>query len=558
MKKIRLVLALSCSMILGFKVYAAQFEVIELPVTELGNSTSPTDINSIGEVTVNLVTKYNPPIDISLLDFDALSAYLTDVESAKVGDFNDEDYAFLYSYIQSFAENQLYQQIAAQNAFIATESDSEELHGFDTFDSVTDDYSNSAYVSAQGINDFGYAVGFSHGGFYTVDYINDDIDDVTYVLNDFYVRGFAYIDGDTVDLPPPETTAGGLSYAYDINDSNQVVGFGTTELVSDEFAQSVEDCADDDARADVPEESCLRSLSVELSSSVSTISQSRGIIWQVDERGSVTDTYVLPMLIEPDSDDETIYSSTAVAINDYGVAVGESPAYYLDGTTITTAAAIYIDDEASTINEDEYVYSSTATAINNDNIVVGYASKLVNGSLVNKFFVHDVDADVTEYPDDFYTSANSYATGINDQNMIIGYGDSELTTSGSSRTGAFLYDYRNDIFNEINTLIECNSAYNIVEAHEINDDNIIVATATVTEASRNLSGEIIYDDYGAEVETTRYVAVKLEPISGGSIDNCDALEEEVERQGGSLFWLFLLAPIALLRFYPFKKLRLNI
>ncbi|MEP4889095.1 MAG: DUF3466 family protein [Aliiglaciecola sp.] len=557
MKKIRLVLALSCSMLVGFKVYAAQYQVIELPFTELGDSASPTDINSIGEVTVNLVNKYNPPIDISLLDFDALSIYLTDVESAKVGDFNDEDYAFLYSYIQSSAENQLFQQISAQNAYIATESDAEELHGFDIFDSETDDYTNSAYVSAQGINDFGYAVGYSHDGFYTLDYINADIDDITYVLNEFYVRGFAYIDGDTVALPPTETTAGGLSYAFDINDSNQVVGFGTTELVSDEFAQSVEDCADDDLRGDVPEESCLRSLSVELNTSVSTIAQRRGIIWQVDERGSVTDTYVLPMLIEPESDDETIYSSTAIAINDYGVAVGESPGYYFDTTTVTTSAAIYIDDEVSTINQDEEVYSSTATAINNDNIVVGYASKLVNGSLVNKFFVHDVDADVTEYPDDFYTSANSYATDINDQNMIIGYGDSEYTTSGISRTGAFLYDYRNDLFNEINTLIECNSAYNIVEAHSINDDNTIVATATVTEASRNLSGEIIYDDYGAEVETTHYVAVKLEPISGGSIDNCDALEAEVLRQGGSIYWLLLLTPVGLLRLYSIKKPKLN-
>ncbi|MBU2876819.1 DUF3466 family protein [Aliiglaciecola lipolytica] len=554
MKTIRLVLALSCSLLLGFKVYGAQYKVVELPVAELGENSSPTDINSIGEVTVNLVTKYNPPIDISLLDFDSLSSYLTDVESAKVGDFNDDDYAFLYSYIQSFAENQLYQQISTQNGFIATESDSQELHGFDSVDSSTDDYSNSTFVDLQGINDFGYAVGYGFDGFYTLDYINEDIDDVTYVLNDFYVRGFAYIDGDTVALPPPDTTAGGLSYAFDINDSNQVVGYGTTELVSDEFAQSVEDCADDEVRADVPEESCLRSLSIELNSSVTTISQRRGIIWQVDERGSVTDTYVLPMLIEPDSSDETVYSSTAVAINDYGVAVGESPDYYLDTTTLITSAAIYIDDEVTTINQDESVYSSSATAINNDNIVVGYASKLVQGSLVNKFFVHDVDADVTEYPDDFYTTANSYATDINNQNMIIGYGDSELTTSGTSRTGAFLYDYRNDLFNEINTLLECNSEYNIVEVHGINDDNTIVATATVTEASRNLSGEIIYDDYGAEIETTHYVAVKLEPISGGSIDNCDALEAEVERQGGSLFWLLIITPLAIIRLFRTKQL----
>ncbi|GAC13263.1 DUF3466 family protein [Aliiglaciecola lipolytica] len=555
MKKISLALVVSCSILFVSNSNAAQYKVVVLPVAALGDNSYPSDINSVGEITVNLINKYSPAIDIALLDFDTIADFLTDLESAKVGDFSDEDYATVYSYIQANAENQLFQQITSQNGFIATESDSEQVYGFDSIDSLTDEYTNSAYVNLRAINDFGYAVGVSYDGFYKVDYINQDIDEITYVVNDFYVRGFAAIDGESVPLPPPETSAGGLSDAYDINNSNQIVGYGTTELVSDTFAQSIEDCSDEESRADVPQESCLRSLSIQLNASASSLVQRRGIIWQVDERGNVTDTFVLPMLITPDSSDTTIYSSTAVAINDFGIAVGQSPDYYLDSTSLTTSAAIYNDDQVTTINEDELVYSSTATDINNDNIVVGNASKAVNGSILNKFFVHDMDADLTEYPDDFYTEGNSYATGINNQNMVVGYGDSELTTSGTSRTGAFLYDYRNDIFNQINTLIECNSQYNIVEAHAINDDNVIVATATVTEAVRNLSGEIVYDEYGAETTTTHYVAVQLEPISGGSIDNCDALEADVLRQGGSVFWLLVIVPVGLLRLISRDKSR---
>jgi hypothetical protein len=551
MKKTRLTAILSCAFITIPVAYCAQYQVVELPVTELGGDSYPTDINNVGEIPVNLYSQYNPVIDVNLIDFesDAIAFYLSNIENAKVGDFNTYDHQILYDYIMANTESQFFQQIASLNSYLTTESNSTLLHGFDTLDPLTGEYRNSATTTVRGINEFGYTVGLSYDGFYTLSYTTEDVVELTYVLNDFYSRGFAQIDGKVLALPPPEATAGGFSDAYDINALNQVVGIGTTELISDTLQTSIEACADPDLRGDVPELSCLRSLSISANASISSLFQLRGIIWQLDERGSITDTLTLPMLITPDASDTAAYSSSALAINDYGIAVGQSPDFYQDTSSLTTAAAFYIDDEVSTINEDEDVFSSTAIDINNNNVVVGYVTKSINGVTRKKFFVHNLDGDFTEYPGDFFVGSSSVPTSINNQNMIVGYGEYETTTSGVRRTEGFIYDYRNDIFSGLNSLIECNSPYTIAQANGINNNNEIIATATITTSSRDISGEIILDELDAEVETTQIVAVKLVPISGGSIDNCEVYEEPVaERQGASVSWLLLFGLLGIGRF----------
>ena len=551
MKKAIIVGNFTLSLFVISTTHAAQYEIVELPVTELGSSTFPAAINNVGETVVNMKLQYNPPIDTTLIDFGSaiIIAGLDNLDGVRGGDLSDVDYSFLYSYISTYNEDQQFQQISSLNSYIATEANSDEIRGFDTLDPNTDDYRNSTTTQVRSINDFGYAVGKSQDGFYTLSYLNEDFNEQTYVLNDFYSRGFALVDGDTTELPPPDVTAGGLSDAYDINSSNQVVGYGTTEFVSDTYADDVETCSDPDARGDVPEKSCLRSLSINLSNSVTSVAQQRGLIWQLDERGDLIDTYTLGMLIEPSNLSTTVYTSTAVAINDYGVAVGESPNYYQDTESLTTAAAIYIGDRVSTINQSDEIYTSSAYDINNDNLVVGHISKDVNGTTRTKFFVHDIEADLTLYPDDFFPGSSSVANSINDEGFVVGYGESDSALT-DRRTEGFIYDYKNDIFQGLNSLVECNSDYDIVQANGINDDNEIVATALVSKPQRNIRGEIVLDELGGQTMVDAVVAVKLLPISGGSIDNCDVYEEELVRQGASMPWvlnlgLFLLCLVRL-------------
>lgn len=535
MKKAKIAAIFPLSFLYISIVHGAQYEIIELPVAELGESTFPTAINNVGDSVVNMSLQYNPPIDTTLIDFDLAIVILglDNLDGVRGGDLSDEDYTWLYNYIVANNESLQFQQIASLNSYIASENGSQLIRGFDTIDPNTDDYRNSVRTQVRSINDFGYTVGKSHDGFYTLDYLNEDFTDLTYVLNDFYSRGFALVDDDVVELPPPDVTAGGISDAYDINSSNQVVGFGTTGFVSDTYSSGVETCADSTERGDVPEEYCLRSLSISLNTNVGSAAQVRGLIWQLDERGDLIDTYTLGMLIEPDDASSTVYSSSAVAINDYGIAVGESPSYYQNTTSLTTAAAIYIGDEVTTINEDEDVYTSTASDISNDNFVVGYITKDVNGTTRTKFFVHDIEADLTLYPDDFFAGSSSVANSINNEGFIVGYGESESSLT-DRRTEGFIYDYKNDIFQGLNSLVECNSDYDIVQANGINDDNEIVATALISKPQKDIRGEIILDELGAQTQVDTVVAVKLVPISGGSIDNCDVYEEEVVREGASM------------------------
>jgi len=544
MKKTKVAVLLSLSFLTIQTAHCAQYKVVELPVADLGTSSFPSAINNSGDVAVNLQAKYNPAIDLNLIDWTSstIIANLTDIEAAQSGDFNDADYNFLYAYIVANTESLFFQQIASINAYVSSEDSAEQIVGFDNIDSSTKEYSNSVKTEIESINDYGYAVGVSQDSFYSVAYTSDAIEDLTYVVNDFYARAFVQIGTKTVALPPPDSSAGGLSKAFDINANNQIVGTGTTAIL-EAVQTSVDACFDEDLRGDQPEVVCLRSVSISLNTNVSSVSQRRGVMWQVDEKGNITDTFTLGMLITPDESDSAFYSSTAVAINDYGVAVGQSPAYYLDTASLTNAAAIYFGDKVTSINADEDVFSSGANDINNDNLVVGYANKLVNGSAVNKFFVHDIDADLTSYPDDFFLSSASVATGINGQGMVVGYAESEASI-GVRRTDGFIYDYRNDLFAGLTDLLECNSPYTITQANDINDDNEIAATALVKRAARNFQGEIVYDSFGAQTETYQVVAVKLVPISGGSVDNCDVYVEEEVRQGASLSWLLALATFA--------------
>lgn len=520
--------------------YSAQYRVVELPVSALGLSSFPAAINNSGDVAVNLQSQYNPAIDLSLIDWDDanITANLTNIEAAQSGDFNTADYAFLYSYITANAQNLFFQQIASLNAYVSSDTSTTQVTGFDIFDANTGDYSNSVTTQITAINDYGYAVGVSQDGFYKIPYTTQNVVDLTYVVNDFYARGFVQLGNKTISLPPPDTTAGGLSSALDINANNQIVGSATT-AIADSVQSSVEACADKDNRGDLPQAACLRNISINLNTNVGSTAQRRGVVWQVDEKGNVTDTHTLGMLISPAESDSTIYSSSAVAINDFGIAVGQSAAFYQNTSSLTTAAAIYINSKVSSINAAEDVYASTATDINNDNLVVGYANKLVTDSNINKFFVHDIDADITSFPDDFFVTSASVATAINNQGMVVGYAEPEATL-GVRRTEGFLYDYRNDIFVGLNSLLECNSPYNITQANAINDNNEIAATAVVKGPQRNIKGEIVLDDSGAQIETDYVIAVKLVPIAGGSINNCDAYEEEVVRQGASLGWLVML------------------
>jgi hypothetical protein len=564
MTKTRLAAALSLALIMAPVTQAARYRVVELPVTDKGRSTFPSAIGEDGDIIVNVTGAFNIPIDLDLLDFDseALMNVLTDVESARNGNFNSTDYEILLSLIKAADGTQNSQQIANSVGFLASESETTYISGFDQSSDQNNEFTFNSTTLVRDVNDSGFSVGTGEGFYSNLDYTLESGENVTFVLHDFGIRAFVNLGNTVVGLPAPMTSAGGISEAYGINESNQVIGYGSTLIVSDSLETSLANCEDDELRGDVPLESCINSIISSFTGSATSFAQLRGLIWQLDGQGNLLDTKELGILFEPDADDASNYSSQAFAINDNGIAVGVSNGQYTenDVTAVRNFAVIFDQDEIINITPepDSNVARSSNTIssaadINNDNFVVGHQVKSVNGTNRRKFFVHDMLLGETTFPNDYFLGSSSIALDINNNGMVVGYGEVDASLTGRRNEG-FLYDIAEEQFYGIRELISCDSPYTIVQANSINDNNEIAATALYSGSARDSRGEILLDSAGNEIQVELVTAVKLELIPGGEIDKCDSIIDEInrERQGASVTWMLAFGAL-ILCWRRFKK-----
>ena len=577
MTKTRLYAALSLALLVAPVTQAAKYRVVELPVIAEGKSSFPSAINENSNITVNVSAPYNIPIDLELLDFESetLINILTDIDSAKNGDFNSTDYEILLSLIRSADGLQSAQQIANTISFLTSENETNYISGFDKLTDQGNEFSIGTNINTRDINNSNFIVGRGEGAYSKVDYTSENGEDIIFVVHEFGTRGFVSHGSNIVGLPAPASIAGGFSDAFGINESNQVVGYGTTLIVPDSLETALTDCENEDLiddddpdtidfplRGDVPIESCISSVVDSFSNSISTFSQLRGLIWQLDSQGNLLDTKVLGLLFEPEADDTVNYSSQALAINDNGIAVGISNGQYSEnGATVTRNFGV-IFDEDNIINltpEPDSIVArtsqtiSSAADINNNNLVVGYQVKSVNGSNRTKFFVYDMNLDEITFPDDFFLGSSSVALDINNNGLVVGYGDVDASLTGR-RTEGFLYEHEAKQFYSVQDLISCDSPFTIVQANSINDKNEIVATALYKGPARDSSGNVIIDSSGSETIVDLVVAVKLEPIIDGLVEECDIPSNQInrERQGASLFWILGLG-FALLSWRRFQS-----
>jgi hypothetical protein len=568
MTKTKLAAALSLALLVVPVSQAAKYRVVELPVTGEGRNSFPSAINTDGNITVNVTSPYNIPIDLDLLDFesDALINGLSDVQSASNGNFNSLDYEILLASIRVADGLQSAQQIASTISFLASENETIYIPGFDQISGPDNVYSISSNTNVRDVNDTDFSVGSGEGFYNKVDYTFKTGDsageDAIFVVHEFGTRGFVSVGNSVVDLPAPETIAGGFSEAFGINNSNQVIGYGTTQFLSDALETAITECESEDLiddgdaetedlplRGDFPVEACVSSVVGSFTNSVGTFSQLRGLIWQLDDEGNLLETKELGILFEPEAEDVTNYSSQALGINDNGIAVGVANGQYTEGsvTVARNFGVIFNGDEvinitpdpSSTVARSSNTISSAAD-INNDNLVVGYEIKSVNGSNRTKFFVYDMNLSEITFPLDFFLGSSSIALDINNNGLVVGYGEVDASLTGR-RTEGFLYDHETKEFNGIRELISCDSPYTIVQANAINDNDEIAATALYQGPARDSSGEIILDSTGSEVIVDLITAVKLEPIAGGELESCVTPSDELnrDRQGGSVSWFLV-------------------
>ncbi|MDG1121904.1 MAG: DUF3466 family protein [Glaciecola sp.] len=519
---------------------AATYEVEELTTNELAINVFARSIDNAGNALMVTQDLYNLPIDVSLIDFEneTIIANLTDVDAAAAGNPNEADYNYLIGLIRYGANgNSLTsQQFALYQSFVNNGMTDIRVKGFDEETTATNGYTFGSETLANYIFDSNTIVGSGEGVFTTRSYTTEDETEINYVLNDFIRRGFVQLNGNTIALPPSELSLGGYSEAYSINQNLQVVGTSSVRM-TEQLVEAIANCDDDEERGDIPLDVCYYNL---ILSGATTISMDRrATIWQLDAQGQIISTQTFPLPFTPEevseTNTDTAFYNAALAINDEGIAVGETHTFYLDRELKFNSAAMFRDGETIELIDKEDYFPSTAKDINNNNIIIGTGSTQINGTTRTKFFTYDLDADELTFPVDFFPGSSSTARDINNNNMVVGEGEVEFDNASTRRKNAFIYDMNSQTFTNLNDLLECDSPYSIVGANAINDNNVILANALVNRQARNSAGELVIDSDGVAIMTDQIITVKLNPIANGAIDDCTTEDNTIpERVGASM------------------------
>ncbi len=548
MRQVRLALVAAClSGIFSHSVHAAVYEVVEIPTQNIALNSFAASINDTGDIALVTTGVFNPPIDLSLLDFESeiLINGLTDLEGAQNGNFNAEDLTFISSFIAGQVSN-TGQQIASSQSYLANAGtlsgdDIVFIPAFDEVDPDLNSFTRSIDTRVREVNNQGVMVGTSEGKFGKVVYTNEAETEITYTLQSFGQRGFVSIGGTNYGLEPGVETVGAISEGFDVNNNLLVAGYETLDPTEARVTAEA-NCQDDEVRGDIPVELCLQNL---INAGVLSAFQLRGALWQFNEQGEVLSKESLGLHITPEEDDTRVHISRALSVNDNGVAVGEATDFYQDDEDRPrTFAAIFQNGEVTGFTDHEEYFNSIAIAINNNNLVIGQATKNISGFSRTKFFIYDIDSETTTFPEDFFPGSASVARAINENNLVVGEGEVDASFNVPRRGHGFLYDIEAGTFQDLNDLVSCTSPYTIVQANSINSSNQIAATAIVHRQVFDILGEGRVDDNGDPVTEDLIVSVLLDPVTNGQIDDCNGEEpppeeENQERSSGSFAWFSL-------------------
>ncbi|GGF57265.1 DUF3466 family protein [Alteromonas lipolytica] len=549
---------------------AATYDLSLVPVQDKVFLNFAQSIDNTGTMVVTAQGGYNPPIDLSLLDFEdeTFIARFADPEAVEQGIFSSADYQELYAYIVNArgAGNTTFQPIASYRSYKSDTVTADLIPGFDAFNDAINDYWRQNYTSVYDSVGGDYFVGIANAPFFTVDYTNDDGDEFTYIINNAQTQGFVEVNGNATPLPSALADAPipGYSEPFAINQSLQVVGWASVD-VTDDFQEDIDACLDDETRGSQPFDVCLYNLSL----NVTTGTYRRAAIWQLDAQGNVLSTTPYGMAFEPDEDEYvTGYVSSARDINDNGIAVGyahngEFVLYTLPSaqprrfTFPQEVATTFVDGVVTEILPREDSLSSYAQGINNDNWVMGTVLEENNGFARQHLFVHNLDSGESIFPQGFFQTAGVRPRAINNNGIVVGEGEYESDVQYDRQVRAFMYDINVGDFIDLNTLLSCEQReqYRLVSAADINDDNEIIANALYLDTQRYIDGEEVLTTAGDTIDANRIVAVKLTPNGTGSVEQCDAAEEQnYERKGatGTLYGLLTLGLFAFLRRLSFR------
>jgi hypothetical protein len=575
--------------------HAATYEVVDKGRAKNLEYTYGKKQNDQGVMAVSGTTIYNYPVQFDYFsesDFNNIRSFaltyhnyyygldvIEDYDALVAGDPTANDLAWSKLYLQDRNKsnqnpNYEYQVVGDTAGMInlGSGSESTEVRIFDTdFDG---NYSADSIVTRstidiiEGVTDAGVAFGTATAPYLPMEGPATETDGTFKIhwVRDHGQRGFFSPDGGETIYPvmPKEIRyGGGISAVFDMNDVGEAVGYYSFDLGrnrEDYVLDTTGGCADPTILDDIPVEICIQ----KIQNGMYHLMPFKATLLDTGE----VETTDLGLLITPHEDDERAFSSQALAINNNGVAVGYAHGW--DNTNVTTPtddermtgsyAVIFKENDAGIqevfdFNQPHYYFSygnvypfSRANDINDNGLVIGYTHDA--STFVKKFFYVDTTVSNSEMeiviPKDFFTTSKSTGLAVNNDGIIVG--EAEIETHNDSadnprRTAGFMYDTSSDspVIIDLNTLLACDSKYNILKANDINNNGDISATAIVKEQSYDAKGIAIP---GEEIDVVR--AVLLTRIDGGEVDDCGLTEEKVERQGASFSGVALLVLFSLL------------
>lgn len=536
---------------------AATYQVTPLPLQDIARDSFAQSIDNSGKMLAVVSFEYNPPVDVQQLENDTIffnTTPLENTENVKNGIFSNNDYTVIYNFLQTQRGSGSGQQLASNRSFVTDTVSASLVPGFDIVTEQFNDYTHSVVTIARDSLNGDYIVGGSEDVYIVEPFEQDDGDIVNFTYNQFLQRAFVQVNGQTFGLLPIDTTLGGISEAFAINQNLQVAGLSSVEF-SDAVATRIEECETGDASNNIPVDFCKQ----RIRSSPTLFrfqSKIRPTIWQLDASGQVIDTTFYPLVFTPADDDETFYTAEVTDINNNGIAVGTSQTGEIVLVTRPqqggrgepeTVAVTYQNGQTTRILPDEENIMSQASGINDNNWVTGTVLRARGDFARSQVFAYNLDTNEALYPDGFFIGSGVTVNAINNNNIVVGKGDIESTNEAVREVSAFMFNIDTQEFIDLNSLIACDTPYKLLEAVDINDNNEIIVNARVRQPSTFITGEQALNSAGETVLRDNIVTVKLTPEPNGEVEECvDEGGLELERQGASLsaFLLFLFGGFA--------------
>lgn len=535
----------------GANASAATYEVKEIPNVKQHRQHFSMGLNDQGDVVGIARSSTNYPFYLEnyLIDESATLRVNCGIDDTEVstGEFDATTIACLKSELtnssQVFLTSPSYQKIGDIVSFIYSGDVTTKVTLLDKVDDGIEELTRSNVEQFNDINNVGIAVGSASAPYLRTRFqqTGEDANEspITLFQREFENRASIWQNNTVSTIEPLETQYGGTSGATAISESNLVAGFESVSIRS--VAQEV--IQDQCTGESLPVNVCAWSLAQN-----TNLFDIRPVIWELNADGTVANTTRYELAFTPKESQVGNYSAYATSINDMGVAVGYGDVPRDDNDDVVIKMPLIFSEGKTQemISDDDGIDGGYATDINNNGVVVGYLQEFLNLALNDKFFVYDTKTNELKTPTTFYKSAESTARAINDNGLVVGVSEYELTTSDQRRKHGFMYDINTDELFDLNDLVGCSVDYEIVEVGDINNNNQITATALKKVNALDELGEPILDDDGNKVLTTSTVAVLLEPISGGQIEECDDIDNPpYERQGMSMP-LWILASLSFL------------